>query len=130
VDSITVVVIIAVVVIVSLSYALWIQSVAIGQVTKAKSSLCFISPSARVIKTEARTITVQISIRNKCSKTQTIDLILVDEKPYTNVPTPLQLTPGEKKTLIITLPRVPGKTYKITFHTVTDTNYVAYFTSP
>ncbi len=128
-DSITVIVIIAVVIAVALAYALWVQSVASGQIFKAKSSLC----SPDIVKNAVPLgdkIRVNITLENRCTSNIVIDLILVDKKPYTGAPTPIILHPGDTKTLSLLLDRRPGTTYEISLHTTSDTTYTLLVRSP
>lgn len=129
VDSITVIVIIAVVIAVALAYTFWVQSVATSQIFKAKGSLC----NPRISKSVTpfgNNIRVDVTLENKCTSDLVIDLVLVNKEPYTGVPTPLVLHPGDTRTISLVLERKPGTTYEISLHTTSDTTYTLLVRSP
>ncbi len=128
-NSITVILIIAVVVTVALSYALWIESVASAELYKASGSVCppRISTRATPIGDKFR---VDITVKNTCDRPLTINYILVNGRNAEGVEEPIVFSPGEAKTISIVLPRSPGRVFKITLHTANDYSYVLLIRSP
>ncbi len=128
-NSITIIVILAVVITVALSYALWIESVASAELFKAGESMCPPRITKQVIPMED-TFRVDITVTNTCSKPFTISYVLVNGRPAENLREPLVLSAGETRTITLVLPRSPGRVFKIILHTANDYNYVLLIKSP
>lgn len=119
------VIIVAVAIAISIAVALWLTGLvgAFTGVEKLEIINSYAEPTATGYN-------VVIVIRNTGTKTATIDMVLINNRPYDVAGLPITLGTGESTTISFTYQGSPGQTLSIVIHTASGGQYPTTVTLP